>query len=147
MYHAQVRSRRTGRDGRQGHPGGGCGRCRRACFTYPIGRKGEKGRKVRIANLYSQGVFSEGQEQPERNADWEGILEGDTVLAGDFNGHSRRWNQHATTQRNQTFLEDLMDRHDLHVHNDDLPRTGATGTITTAAPSTLHSPRQGRRGR
>jgi len=84
-----------------------------------IGRKGEKGRKVRIANVYSQGVFSEGQERPERNADWEGIFEADTALAGDFNAHSRRWNQHATTQRNQTFLEDLMDRHDLHVHNDD----------------------------
>ena len=71
-------------------------------IVLAVGRKGEKGRKVRIANLYSQGVFSEGQERPERNAGWEGILEGDTVLAGDFNAQSE-----VELARNDTKKSDL----------------------------------------
>jgi len=43
------------------------------------------------------------EERPEHNADWEGTLRGDTVLAGDFNAHSQRWNPHVTTQINQAW--------------------------------------------
>jgi hypothetical protein len=84
-----------------------------------VGRRNQKGRVLRIANVYSAKVFGErGGDRPAHLANWPEILSEDTVLAGDFNAHSPRWNPHNPPRRNHHFLEELMDDYDLIVQND-----------------------------
>ena len=61
-------------------------------LVIAAGKKGGKGRKIRIANTYSQKVGREGRVRPAESADWDNILTEDCVVAGDFNAHSPRWN-------------------------------------------------------
>jgi hypothetical protein len=83
-----------------------------------LGRRGQKGRLVRIANVYSSKVFRGGPGRPAHLANWADILREDTILAGDFNAHSPRWNPHESQRRNHHFLEELIDDFGLIVHND-----------------------------
>jgi hypothetical protein len=40
------------------------------------------------------------------------------VLCGDWNAHSKEWNDRCTQRRDGTFLEDLMQKYELQVMND-----------------------------
>ena len=43
------------------------------------------------------------------------------MLAGDFNGHSQRWDPRCTERRDSTFREAIKDDHRLVIGNDDRP--------------------------
>jgi hypothetical protein len=74
---------------------------------------------LRIANVYSATVFGQaGEGRPAHHANWTEILGEDTIIAGDFNAHSPRWNPHDPPRRNHHFLEELMDDYGLIVKND-----------------------------
>jgi ribonuclease HI len=83
-----------------------------------LGRRGHPGREVRILNAYLQGTGRQSRDRPAERADWDSILLVDTILAGDFNAHSRRWNPQCEQRRDAAFLEELIDAHELHVKND-----------------------------
>jgi hypothetical protein len=50
---------------------------------------------------------------------WQRVIrQGGTVLAGDFNGHSRRWDPRCQGQRNAAFWEEVIDEKGLEIGND-----------------------------
>ena len=54
-----------------------------------VRRRGEK--ITRIVNIYDQKDTRSG-ERPARKLNWQRVIrQGGTVLAGDFNSHSKRW--------------------------------------------------------
>lgn len=84
-----------------------------------LGRRGHQGRVLRVVNTYSQRRSREGDYRPAERAEWDDILaEETTIVAGDFNAHSRMWNPHCTARRDATFLEELIRSFDLQDLND-----------------------------
>jgi len=56
---------------------------------------------IRIVNIYDQGAGETG-ERPARRLDSQKIIRqvgGGTMLEGDFNTHSQRWDPRCTEQR------------------------------------------------
>jgi hypothetical protein len=78
-------------------------------------RRGQ--RPVRIANIYDFPRQSDGI-RPAHNANWKRIINPNTIIAGDFNAHSPRWNPLCTTSKDHLFLEELMDSYDLRYVGD-----------------------------
>jgi endonuclease/exonuclease/phosphatase family metal-dependent hydrolase len=72
---------------------------------------------LRIVNIYDQ-VQQTTRRRPAREEDWGRILTDGTVLAGDFNAHSARWNDICHTERDATWIKHLMDSHDLRYSGD-----------------------------
>jgi hypothetical protein len=82
-----------------------------------VRRRGEK--VTRIFNIYDQ-KDTQSRESPARKLRWQRIfLQGCTVLGGDFNAHSKRWNPRCTKQRDAVFWEDVIDEKVLEIGNDD----------------------------
>jgi len=67
-------------------------------------------------------VRSGERERPARKLNWQRvILQGGTVLAGDFNAHSKRWDLRCLEQRDATFWEGVIDENGLEIGNDGRP--------------------------
>ena len=99
-----------------------------------MGRRGRRGRVIRVVNAYFQKRGREGTYRPAERALWDDILgDGDCILAGDFNAHSPVWNPRCTERRNAAFLEDMIVRHELQVLND------GTATRPANRDSNIHS--------
>jgi endonuclease/exonuclease/phosphatase family metal-dependent hydrolase len=82
-----------------------------------VRRRGEK--VTRIVNIYDQ-KDTQSRERPARKLRWQRIIrQGCTVLAGDLNAHSKRWDPRCTEQRDAVFLEDILDENGLEIGNDD----------------------------
>jgi hypothetical protein len=82
-----------------------------------VRRKGEK--ITRIVNIYDQND-TQSRERPARKLRWQQIiLQGCTVLTGDFNAHSTQWDLRCTAQRDAVFWEDIIDQNGLDIGNDD----------------------------
>jgi hypothetical protein len=83
----------------------------------------KKGKKVRLVNVYDQLYQKDNTRsttRPARSADWEKIMNArNVVLCGDWNAHSKEWNERCTHRRDATFLENLIQMHDLQVMNDE----------------------------
>ena len=57
--------------------------------------------------------------RPARTLNWHRVIrQGSSVLAGDFNAHSKRWDPRCQVQRNATFWEDVIDSNGLEIEND-----------------------------
>lgn len=84
-----------------------------------LGRRGYSGRELRLVNSYHQGTDRERRDRGAMKARWDEILLEDCVLAGDFNAHSPIWNPQCTRsqRRDATFLEELVETHELVVKN------------------------------
>jgi len=81
-----------------------------------VRRRGE--RIMRIVNVYDQKNTHSG-ERPARKLDWRRVIrQGSTVLAGDFNAHSIRWDPSCQVQRDAAFWEDVIDENGLEIGND-----------------------------
>jgi hypothetical protein len=74
-------------------------------------------RQVRVVNVYDA-LRQSDKTRPARYADWAHIINANTILAGDCNAHSPRWNPQCTTSTDHLFLEGLMDDHDLRYVGD-----------------------------
>jgi hypothetical protein len=82
-------------------------------------RRGE--RTTRIVNVYDQKNTHSG-ERPARKLNWQRVIrQGGTVLAGDFNAHSKRWDPRCQVQRDAAFWEDVIDENGLEIGNDGRP--------------------------
>jgi hypothetical protein len=86
-----------------------------------VQRRGEK--MMRVINIYDQRDVRT-RERQARKTNWSRIIRqrgGGTILAGDFNAHSRRWDPRYKEQRDATFWEEIIDEYGLEIGNDDQP--------------------------
>ena len=84
-----------------------------------VRRRGE--RTTRIVNVYDQKNTHSG-ERPARKLNWQRVIwQGSTVLAGDFNAHSKRWDARCQVQRDAAFWEDVIDENGLEIGNGGRP--------------------------
>jgi len=84
-----------------------------------VRRRGEK--IMRIVNIYDQRDSQSG-ERLARKMNWQSLIrQGRTVLAGDFNGQSSRWDPRFQIQRNAAFWEEVLAENGLEVSNDGQP--------------------------
>jgi hypothetical protein len=74
-------------------------------------------RQVWVVNVYDAPRASD-RVRPARPVEWSHVITQGTILAGDFNAHSRRWNPYYDVPLHHKFLEDLMDVHDLRYVGD-----------------------------
>ena len=73
---------------------------------------------TRIVNVYDQRDGQSG-ERPAQQLNWQRVIrQGGTVLAGDFNAHSRRWDPRCRGQQNAAFWEEVVDENGLEIGND-----------------------------
>jgi len=81
-----------------------------------VRKRGEK--ITRIVNVYDPRDTQSGESQAQE-VNWERvILQGRTVLAGDLNAHSSRWDLRCHAQQNATFWEGVIDENGLEIGND-----------------------------
>jgi hypothetical protein len=74
---------------------------------------------LRIANVYYNTVHKKGQERPAWNANWDAILEEETIIAGDLNAYSPKWNAPGDVRRrDHHFLEDVIEDYGLILADD-----------------------------
>jgi len=79
-------------------------------------RRGEK--ISRIVNVYDQRDTQLGERQAQK-VNWQRVIQqGGTVLAGDFNAHSSRWDLWCRAQRDAAFWEAVIDENGLEIGND-----------------------------
>jgi hypothetical protein len=97
-------------------------------------RRGEK--MTRIINVYDQRDVQTG-ERRGRKLNWHRAIphEGGTIIAGDMNAHSRRWDPKSRQQRDATCWQEIIDEYGLQIGNDDCPthhwvRNGDQGEST-----------------
>jgi len=82
-------------------------------------RRGEK--ITRIVNIYNQKEERSG-ERPAQKLDLQRVIrQGGTVLAGEFNARSKRWDPRCQLQRGATFWEGVIDENGLEIGNDGWP--------------------------
>jgi len=105
-----------------------------------VQRGGEK--MTRIINVHDQRDVRTG-ERLARKINCSRIIRqrGSTILAGDFNAPSRRWDPRCKEQRNATVWEEILDEHGLEIGNDDQAahhwaRNGDEGELTIDLTST-----------
>ena len=95
------------------------GLCRGAndnVFATDVSRRGEK--KTRIVNDYHRGDRQSG-ERPAHKLNWQRVIRrSGTILAGDFNADSRRWDPRCRGQRDAAFWEEVIDETGLEIGND-----------------------------
>jgi hypothetical protein len=79
----------------------------------------KKGRKTRIINVYDQKI--KGNKEGKRRGlleieRWNEIIDGRTILAGDFNAHDPLWG--STTAKNSEHILQMIDDFELYIGND-----------------------------
>ena len=97
------------------------------------------GEAIVIANVYDR---QSGSERPAQKAKWGEIAKQKRVIiAGDMNAHSQMWNPRAKYRRNATFWEDLIEKEDLFIwNNEEATRCGPAASNHSIIDLTLASP-------
>jgi hypothetical protein len=81
-----------------------------------IRRRGEK--ITRIVNVYNQ-KDTQSRETPARKLNWQSVIwQGGSVLAGEFNAHSSRWDPRCSAQQDAPFWEGVIDENGQEIGND-----------------------------
>jgi len=77
---------------------------------------------TRIINIYDQRDVRTG-ERHARKINWSRIIRqrGGTILAGNFDAHSHRWDPRCKEQCDATCWKEMIDEHGLEIGNDDQP--------------------------
>ena len=77
-----------------------------------------KVRKTRLINIYNRARVQGGGYTIE-HMDITGLIEGRTILAGDFNARSPSWDPWVTGKQNAGTVERLIEKYELIVNNND----------------------------
>lgn len=93
--------------------------------VWDLDRDRNQTRRTRVINCYDNWVGTgqcwQGDSTRRRraieDAQWEQVMEGRCLLAGDFNAHSSLWNSHTRTRSNAVYLEGLIEQYGLHINN------------------------------
>jgi hypothetical protein len=120
--------------------------CKGDVQVLALGRRNKQGRVLRVVNVYDNIVHKQGPERPARKANWEAILEEETIITGDLNAHSPKWNVEGDERRrNHHSLEKLIEHHGLILANDGSITRRQDGEGQNAVPGvidlTLATPR------
>ena len=98
--------------------------------------KGRGGKMMRIINVYDRRDLETG-ERRARKLNWHRAIlpGGGTMIAGNMNAHSRRWDPRYREQCNVTFWDGIIDEYVLEIGNDHRPtqhwaRNGKQGEST-----------------
>ena len=81
-----------------------------------VRRRGE--RITRIINIYDEKHTHSGEIPVRKLKVQRFIRQGSTLLGGDFNTHSIRWDPRCQVQRDAVFWEDMIDENGLEIGND-----------------------------
>ena len=89
-------------------------------------RSKRPGRKTRVVNVYDnrvgRGCTWDGGIHRIRRAlediNWEPVIRGRVLIAGDINAHSPVWNPHCHRKQNASVLEELIDHFGLLINNE-----------------------------
>jgi hypothetical protein len=105
----------------------------------------ETGRKIRVVNLYDQQEKGRNTAtRPARMANWNNIMNDQTIVSGDFNSHSQRWDPNCRPERDATFWKDWSENFLMQLGNDgQCTREGSNGrksVIDLTWSSPLESP-------
>jgi hypothetical protein len=112
--------------------------CKGDVQVLALGRRNKQGRVLRIANVYDNIVHKKGQERPAQNANWGAILEEETIIAGDLNAHSPKWNAPGDRRRrDHHFLEELIEDYGLILANDGSITRRPDGEDQNALPGVI----------
>jgi hypothetical protein len=86
-----------------------------------VRRRGEK--LTRIVNIYNQHNTQSGErERLTRKLNWKRVIPpGGTVLAGNFNAHSKRWDPRCQVHWNAAFWEGAIEKNGLEIGNEGRP--------------------------
>jgi hypothetical protein len=82
----------------------------------------EKGRRTRLTNIYNRARVLGGGYMID-HMDTSRLIEGRTVLAGDFNAHSPAWDLWVSGRQHTGTVERLIKRHRLIINNNDYQPT------------------------
>lgn len=90
------------------------------CLDVWETRERQKVRRTRIINIYNRARV-EGGGYAINRIDLGQLIQGRTILAGDFNARSPLWDPWVEGRHNAGVTEGLIDKHALVVNNDDQP--------------------------
>jgi hypothetical protein len=77
-----------------------------------------KFRKTRLINVYNRARVQSGGYTID-HMDMTALIEGRTILAGDFNARSPSWDPWVVGKQNACTVERLIEKHELVVNNND----------------------------
>jgi endonuclease/exonuclease/phosphatase family metal-dependent hydrolase len=67
----------------------------------------DTGRKIRVVNVYDQQEKGRNTAtRPAQMVNWNNIMNDKTIVSGDFNSHSQRWDPNCRCERDATFWND-----------------------------------------
>jgi hypothetical protein len=78
----------------------------------------DTGRKIRVVNVYDQ--LEKGRNtnvRPARMANWNQIMNDRTIVCGDFNSHSSKWDPSCVRERDSTFWKDWTQEYLMELGN------------------------------
>ncbi|KHN93671.1 Endonuclease/exonuclease/phosphatase [Metarhizium album ARSEF 1941] len=101
-----------------------------------------KTRRTRLINIYNKARV-EGGGYTIDHLDWRPLIEGRTILAGDFNARSPKWDRWIVGRQNAGTTERLIERHDLIVNNNDHQATRRGKNCKSVIDLTLSSRKVG----
>lgn len=101
-----------------------------------------KTRRTRLINIYNKARV-EGGGYTIDHLDWRPLIEGRTILAGDFNARSPTWDRWIVGRQNAGTTERLIERHDLIVNNNDHQATRRGKNCKSVIDLTLSSRKVG----
>jgi hypothetical protein len=86
-----------------------------------VRKRGEQ--VTRMVNIFDRKDARSGEREIlVRKLHWQRVIRhGGTVLAGDFNGHSQRWDPRCQVQQDAVFWDELSDKNGLEIGNDGRP--------------------------
>ena len=102
--------------------------------------RGAKARKTRLVNIYDQRIQgSSSSYRALQHIQWADIITRRTILAGDFNARSPRWDPLVRTPQNASYLEGLIDTYSLILNNthDFTRREGSSQSIIDLTLSSI----------
>jgi hypothetical protein len=99
-----------------------------------VRRRGEK--IMRIINIHDQRDVRTGERRAWK-LNWHRAIRqgGGTIIAGNMNAHSQRWDPRCRAQRDAALWEEIIDEYGLEIGNDNRPthhwaRNGEDGELT-----------------
>jgi hypothetical protein len=90
------------------------------CLDVWETRHRRKVRRTRLINIYNKARMEDGGYAIDR-IDLSRLIEGRTILAGDFNARSPMWDPWTNSRYNASTTEQLVERHGLVLNNNDQP--------------------------
>jgi hypothetical protein len=101
----------------------------------------DTGKKIRVVNLYDQ--LEKGRTSSLRTARqvrWQDIMTEKTIVCGDFNSHSRRWDINCKGERDPKYWKDWQEEYMMQLGNNGQPTRNGSNRTQSVIDLTWSSP-------